>query len=119
MATLRERILSANDIRTEIVEVPEWGVSVEVRGLTARARAEVLQNSMDGRGSINFAKAYSLLVIACAMDPETHEPIFEAADRDALDTKAGGALERVALAAARLSGLDNEADARFQGKAAK
>ena len=119
MAALRDAILAVSDIRSEVVDVPEWGVKVEVRGLTARARAELLQASMDGRGTLNFAKAYPLLVISCALDPETHEPIFEMADREALEAKSGAALERVALAAARLSGLDGEAEARFQSKTAK
>lgn len=118
-STLRDAILAAEDIRHEIVEVPEWGVSVEVRGLTAKARADLLQNAQDGRGGISLAKAYPMLVIACCYDPESGAPVFDPADREALENKSGAALERVALAAARLSGLDSEAEARFQEKVQK
>ena len=34
----REQILAANDVKTRIVDVPEWGGSVIVRGLTSLER---------------------------------------------------------------------------------
>lgn len=108
MSELRERILAAKDIASERVRVEAWGVEVEVRGMTGRARAEVMQKALDG-GALNLALAYPLLVIGCTYDPATGERVFTEADFDAVSEKAGGALEQIAITAARLSGLDSEA----------
>lgn len=109
MASLRERILSASDIRRETVQVPEWGVAVEVRGLTGAQRAKLMKNGFDARGTADFEKLYPELLIVSSFDPQTGEPVFTEADRDALNAKSGSALERVAQAAMRLSGLSPEA----------
>lgn len=108
MSDLRERILAADDIASERVHVDAWGVDVEVRGMSGRARAEVMQKSLEG-GALNLARAYPLLVIGCTFDPETGERVFSESDFEAVSEKAGGALEQIAMVAARLSGLDADA----------
>ena len=118
MSTLRERILSASDIQEEIVDVPEWGVQVLVRGMTGAQRAAYLEAAAPG-GRANIANAYALLVITCALDPATRQPIFEMADRDALMAKSGRALERIAMAAMRLSGLTQAALAEAEKASAE
>lgn len=102
---LRERILSINDIKSEIVQVDEWGVEIMVRGLSGAQRARLMQSAMDDKGRMDIAKMYPDLVILAAYDPETGEQVFERADRDALNEKASGALEKIAQAAMRLSGI--------------
>lgn len=108
MSELRERILNANDIASEKLFIEAWGVEVEVRGMSGRARAEVMQEALKG-GTLNLAVAYPLLVIGCTYDPATGERVFSDADFEAVADKAGGALEQIAVTAARLSGLDAEA----------
>lgn len=115
MSELRERILAAQDIATERVFVEAWGVEVEVRGMSGRARAELMQRAMDGQ-ALNIGKAYPLLVIGCTFDPATGERIFSEADLEAVSEKSGAALEQVAFAAARLSGLDPEAAERSKSE---
>jgi hypothetical protein len=106
LANLREKILGASDIRREQVHVPEWEVEVEVRGLTGAQRARLMKNSVDAKGAVDFERMYPELLIASTFEPETGEPLFTAADRDALSAKSGAALERIAQAAMRLSGLN-------------
>lgn len=103
---LRKSILAAEDIRSEIVEVPEWNVKLEVRGMSGKERATFLRRTTEpGSGEVSFEKFYPELLIATVRDPETGDPVFEAADRETLNSKSGVALERVASVAQRLSGL--------------
>jgi len=106
---LRDKILAAKDIQDEVVDVPEWGVKLLVRGLTGRQRARLLQNAVDANGNVDLERIYPELVIYSVYDPETGEQVFKPADRDALADKSGAALERIAQVAMRLSGLSANA----------
>jgi hypothetical protein len=105
---LRKTIFEADDIESEIVEIPQWGVKIEVRGMTSKERAKLLK-STSVNGEVDFDRWFPDLIIATAHDPETGEKVFEAADRDMLNTKSGAAITRLAETASRLSGL-GEAD---------
>ena len=106
--SLRDQILACKDIQSEVVEVPQWGVTVEVRGMTARQRALVLQESVDAKGAVNLQKLYPQLVVMSTYDPETSEPVFLSGDFDAVAEKSGAALEVIAQVAMRLSGFNTE-----------
>lgn len=107
---LREQILAASDLKEKVVEIPEWGTAVIVRTLTGAQRAVLLQEAVDQRtGKVDFSRLYPDLVILSALDPKTKEPIFTAADREALSHKAGHIIERIAQVSAQLSGLDSGA----------
>jgi len=105
LANLREKILGASDIRREQVHVPEWDVEVEVRGLTGAQRARLMKTSLDSKGAVDFEKMFPELLITSTFEPGTGQPVFTEADRDALGGKSGAALDRIAQAAMRLSGL--------------
>lgn len=105
---LRSKILNSNDIKSEIIRVEEWESDLEIKSLTGKKRAKIISEAMDNKGRMDFEKLYPDLVIASTYDPETHEPIFEMADRDLLNEKSGGALEKIAQVVLRLSGLDKE-----------
>lgn len=107
--SIRDTILAASDIKDELVEVPEWGVTVKVRGMSGAERATWLATAGNDKGGIDPARGYPALIVLCTSDPATGEPVFTAADRDALMLKSGEALDRVALAAMRLSGLTSGA----------
>lgn len=106
MSKLREKILNSKDIKTESVFVDDWQVEVEVRGMTGKARAALMDNTMKDNGKMDFEKLYPELLIATVYDPETGEQVFQPADRDQLNTKSSGAMEKVAKVAMKLSGLD-------------
>lgn len=103
---LRDKILSSDDIKAEIVKVEEWDVELEIKSLTGKARAKLMNETMNNNGKMDMEKLYPQLVIACTYDPETHKRVFEINDRDLINTKNSGALERIAKVAMRLSGLD-------------
>lgn len=107
---LRDKILNANDIQSELVTVAEWDVQILVKGLTGQARATLLQESLDMKtGRMDLVKMYPDLLISTCFDPESNTRIFGNEDRDALNAKNGGALEKLALVAMRLSGLEDNA----------
>jgi hypothetical protein len=104
--SLREKILSAPDIESEEVEVPEWDVTVEVRGMTAADRAVVFDAALANGGDIRASNLFADAVLLCAYDPESGERVFTEEDRVALMEKSPVALDRIAKVALRLSGMD-------------
>jgi len=104
--SMRSYIFQKPDLREEVVDVPEWDLQILVRGLNAKTRSKILKNAMLKDGTPDLEKLYPDMVIATARHPDTKELIFVPADRDALNDKAGGVLERLAMAAVKLSGLD-------------
>lgn len=103
---LRDKILAAEDIPSETVEIPEWGVELLVKGMTAGDRLLLMQNAYDQvTQQVNMAIVYPDVVVACAHDPETGESIFSESDKPELMKKASAAIERLAGVGLRLSGI--------------
>ena len=107
--SIRDLILAKQDIPSEVVDVPEWGVKVEVRGMTGAERTRIMDKASDNNGSVNLQFIYPEIVIATSFDPETGEQIFVPADRDVLLSKSASAIDRIALVGMRLSGFTKEA----------
>ena len=103
---LRKSILESDDIEEETIEVPQWdNAKILVRGMSGKARAGFLKRTSKGN-VVDLERFYPELIIATTFDPETpDEPLFEAADRDAISAKSGAALEAVSSVALRLSGM--------------
>lgn len=115
MSNLRDRIAAADDLQSEIVEVPEWdNVKLEIRGMSGKARSRLMQNYVDeesGRVIPDYTRYLPDVLIACIYDPETGEPAFENTDQDReiLDARSGAVIERLSDTALRLSGLTPDA----------
>ena len=107
--SLRDQILSADDITSELVEVPAWGVTIEVRSMDGRSRTRLIKSAADAEGNVDVERLYPEVVILCSHDPVTGERIFDENDREALLAKSAGALEIVAQAALRVSGMTPDA----------
>ena len=105
-------ILAADDRPTEEVEVPEWGGSVLVRGMTGKDRDEYFaqQTIQHGRQTIqDITNASAKIVARCLVDPQSpEERMFTDAEVEELGRRSSAALERVGKVAARLSGLTEE-----------
>ena len=109
MSNLKDKILSADDTVAETLTVEAWNVTVQIRSMSGAARARLLQTAVDDGGKVDLAKIYPDIIIGCTFDPETGEPVFQPADRDALMQKSGAALDEVANVAMRLSGFSEKA----------
>lgn len=102
---LRDKIFEARDIPTEAVEVPEWGVTVEVRGMTGADRSRLMDMAITESGDVDVKVIYPEIVISTAYDPETGERVFTDDDADALQSKSAQAIDRIAEVGMRLSGF--------------
>lgn len=103
-------ILEARDIPTEEVEVPEWGGSVVVKGLTGAERDRFESSVIEQKGSeqsLNLANVRAKLCAMAICDAEGNR-LFTEADVLALSKKSASALNRVFVVAQKLSGLGEQ-----------
>ena len=113
---LREKILSTEDIPSREVFVPNWDVTVLVKGLSAGERIGLTQAAVDQvTGSVNLSTVYPDIVVSCCFDPETGEPIFQESDKQDIMKKSSKAIEMLASAGLELSGI-GEGSADEAGK---
>jgi hypothetical protein len=106
---LRDQIFEVDDITKEIVEVPEWEVTVEIRSMTAAERAGLTESASGNGTKVNIALMYALCVIATVYDPETGLPVFKDSDKEAILSKNGAVIERLATKAMGQSGMTEKA----------
>lgn len=108
----KEAILGADDRAYEDVEVPEWGGTVRIMGMSGTER-NAYQSSlvvMGPNGSVqrlNMADQLAKLVGKCLVD-ENFERLFSEKEIKELGAKNGAVLERLGNIAQRLSGLRKE-----------
>ncbi len=110
MLLSKEQILAMDDIETRDVEVPEWGGTVRIRGLSGVERDEYEANRWRRRGNKyepNLANARANLVALCAVDEEGKR-IFTNEDVKALGRKSAAALDRLFDVAQELSQVSDE-----------
>lgn len=105
-----QQILDADDLPCEDVEIPEWGGTVRVRGMsgTDRDRFEAAMLSKDMR-SVSKESALeryrARLAAACIVDENGQRMFRSDAEIKQLGEKSAQALQRVCDVASRLSGL--------------
>jgi len=109
MPTLsREAILAADDSNTELVEVSQWGGAVRVRTLTGRERDRIEASMIGKNGKADATRGlanFRARLVAASVVDENGELLFTTADVEALADKSAAALDVIAAAATRLSGL--------------
>ena len=103
----KQDILGCNDIPTELVEVPEWGGSVKVRGMTAGER-----DRFDDMIRTQGLSALRATMAANGIIDEDGKRLFTDIEVGKLAEKSAEALDRVVEVVSRLSGLTPE-DAEF------
>lgn len=111
MRLSRDDILKAADNDPEEVDVPEWGGSVLVRGMTGRERdafeVSLMTPGRGGRREVNTANVRAKLVARCVVDDDGGR-LFTDADVAELGGKSAAAVDRVYAVAARLSGMGGD-----------
>lgn len=113
---LRDQIFASKDLDSEIVEVPEWGLKLEVRSMSAGERSRSMRNWLDDDQKVDLEKFYPAIIAASVFDPESGERVFEQDDAEKLNEKSSRVIERLAMVALRLSGMSPEGiDAAGEG----
>jgi hypothetical protein len=101
----KDAILSAKDFTTTEVEVPEWGGTVTVRGLSSKERDRMEAEVAQTQDLQNFR---ARLVVMGIVD-ENGDRIFADKDANALGQKSSVVVDRLFDAVRKLSGMDDEA----------
>lgn len=103
----RDDILAADDMKTEVFPVPEWGGDVRLRTLTAfqRDQFEASMNEVrGGKQKQNLKNLRARLCALCIVD-ENGKPLFVSGDVNRLGEKSAAALDRVFTKCSEMNGL--------------
>jgi hypothetical protein len=113
----RDQILEYNDIKTQVVQVPEWGGEVIVKGLTAGERdkweASLYTAKQHGKNIEIVSNRDNLRAkfVAVSVVDEKGKPLFTAGDIEALTKKSAAPMDRIFTVAQKLSGMsDNDVE---------
>lgn len=104
MVLTKDEILSAEDLKREEVDVPEWGGAVFVRMLTGRERDNLEAFWLRSKEAGSYANARATLVALTVCD-ESGARLFSDADIEALGGKSAAALDRLSDVAQRINRL--------------
>ena len=94
---------------SETVDIDIWDCQIEIRTMSAKQRADILEKVMDKDGKINSNKLTPHMIIASCFDPETGERVFSDEDSEWLMDKSSGPIEKIMSIAMKMSGLTKDA----------
>jgi hypothetical protein len=104
----RDAILSSDDLKKEVVSVPEWGGEVVIATMTGVARDAWEQSLLSNKKTVSLENIRARLVSATAID-ERGNLLFSDKDVEALGKKSASALDRCVKVAQKLNRLtENE-----------
>lgn len=95
-----DEILQADDLKRDVVDVPEWGGSVEVRELTAAERNRIGAMMIDAKGNQTMERVDRVQVLAATFGLGLSED-----KADAIGAKSGEAVQRIADKVMEISGM--------------
>ena len=116
MSRIADQIRKAPDLHTELYEVAEWGVKLELRSMSARQRAAFageMQVGDDGSPGLDFGRIehlWSHVIQGACFDHDTGEAVFSDEDLEWLMTEKNAAVvEALATRCLEVSGMTSEA----------
>jgi len=102
--SLKNKIKVAQDIKSEVVKIPAWGVSVEVREFSLAVRDEILTLQQADEDMPEGKVTWEVLK-RCCYDPETKELIFVDEDKEWFFKKGATSTDVLKKAALTINGL--------------
>lgn len=107
----KDLILAARDLPTEEVEVPEWGCTVRVQGMSGEQRdafeASIQKKTADGGTELDVRDFRAKFVSRVLVD-EKGVRLFTNEDVKVLTRKSAKALQRIFDVGQRLSGFSDD-----------
>ena len=100
MSLTKEQILKAEDVKTQTVDVPEWGGQVIIRMLTGKERdafeGAIVRGRKDAKGEpqVDMDNIRARLCVAVIVDDKGKQ-LFGLHEIGVLGQKSGAALDRV------------------------
>lgn len=105
----RDAILKSDDLKKQVVNVPEWGGEVIVATMTGAAR-DAWEQSLVSNKSVSLENIRARLVVATVVD-ESGNRLFSEKDVEAMGKKSAAALDRCVKVAQKLNRLtENDLD---------
>ena len=103
--SIRDKIRKARDRTSEIVEVPEWGVTVEVRSMTGTQRSAIV-TALTSDEDNKMEALWGGMLVSCIYDPETGDPVFKEDDAEwLLNEKSSTVLDRLSNVCLQVAGI--------------
>jgi hypothetical protein len=99
----RDAILKADDLKKQVVNVPEWGGDVVIATMTGEAR-DAWEQSLVANKAVSLENIRARLLAATAVDEEGKR-LFSEKDVAALGRKSAAALDRCVKVAQKLNKL--------------
>ena len=106
----KDQILKADDLKTLLVDVPEWGGQVKIKQMTGAERDAFEQATYRKNGSsyeVNLRDMRARLCAVCIVGDDGKR-FFDDSDIAALSMKSAIALDRVFSACQELNALTNK-----------
>ena len=116
MSSIREQVRGVEDGSADLYEVAEWGVTVEIRSMTARSRAHFVADMASEDGTVagvndpdRIIGMWWHVIGQTCYDPDTGERAFDDGDDEWLFEKNARVVNDLANACMAASGLTEEA----------
>jgi hypothetical protein len=103
--TIAEDILAINDLVPEPIELPEWKMSLWVRGMSGSDRDMYERRQYEQSKTGDLGVDMRAMLVSLALVDESGERVFTDQQVAQLGKKSAVALDRVVKVAARLNGM--------------
>ena len=103
----KKQILQADDLKRELVSVPNWGGDVYVRTMTGTERDTFEQSIVEGKGKVNLTN-FRAKLCALTIADETGKRLFDDKDIVELGKKSAKALDHIFGIAQKLNGIGTQ-----------
>ena len=103
--SIRDQIRKAQDRTSQIAEVPEWGVTVEIRSMTGTQRSAIV-TALTSDEDNKMEALWGGMLVSCVYDPETGDPVFKEDDAEwLLNEKSSTVLDRLSNVCLQVAGI--------------
>lgn len=102
----RDRILAHPRGTGEMLEVPEWDVTVELRSMSIAQKGKLIGDEEPTAAKMSLMLP-EVIVFTC-YDPDSGEPIFSADDLEWLQNEPASIIENVAMKGLNVSGVEED-----------
>ncbi len=103
--SIRDQIRKAQDRTSQITEVPEWGVTVEIRSMTGTQRSAIV-TALTSDDDNKMEALWGGMLVSCVYDPQTGDPVFKEDDAEwLLNEKSSTVLDRLSNVCLQVAGI--------------
>lgn len=103
--SLKQQILGKPDTKIVSVEVPDWGMAINVRSFSGHDRAKLMHLKAEAENDPAKMAQLNVHFVILAVCDDNGTPIFNDKDFEALSNKSATALDTITEAALKLNGL--------------